>query len=135
MKGISYKKQGGYQLMEPYELWIPIIPKANAVENDGYVNLSSGGYLYIAKGYAWDGPSGAMDTKNFMRASLVHDSLYQLFRQGKLPRSHRNEADILLREMCKADGMSSLRAWWVYKAVRLAGGPTSITPRPTIEAP
>ena len=33
----------------------------------------------------------------------------------------RKPADILLRRMCEADGMSSIRAWWVYNGLRFAG--------------
>ena len=47
---------------------------------------------------AGDGPSGpAIDTKNFMRASLVHDALYQLMRLGTLDKSRRQYADRLLQ--------------------------------------
>jgi len=134
---IRYKVQGGYQLMEPYELWIPIEPSADAVENNGYITLSPLGYLYIAKGYAWDGPSGpTVDTKNFMRASLVHDALHQLMRQSKLSWMHLKEADILLSEMCKEDGMSRIRAYWVYLGVRSAARKLAKTKtRPILEAP
>ena len=79
--------------------------------------------LTIYKGYAWDGPSGpTWDTENFMRGSLVHDALYQLLRAGVLPQSARRYADDLLREMCLSDGMSRLRAWWVWRALRWFGG-------------
>ncbi|MCP4706191.1 MAG: DUF1353 domain-containing protein, partial [candidate division Zixibacteria bacterium] len=81
------------------------------------------GKLIISKGYVWDGPSGpTIDTLNFMRGSLVHDALYQLMREKLLDyKTDRKDADDLLRVMCKDDGMSSIRAWWVYKAVRWWG--------------
>lgn len=82
-----------------------------------------GGTLLIKKGYCWDGASGpAIDTANFMGASLVHDALYQLMREGVIPRSFRKTADKILREICLADGMSKPRAWWVYIAVRIGAG-------------
>jgi hypothetical protein len=39
--------------------------------------------------------------------------------------------------MCKADGMSSLRAWWIYKVLRIAGGFASVSgnERAIIKAP
>ena len=77
--------------------------------------------LHIKKGYAWDGASGAIDTKTIIRGSLIHDALYQLIRQGELRRSFRAEADSILRDICRMDGMSRLRAWYVYKAVRMFG--------------
>ena len=74
--------------------------------------------LIVRKGYAWDGPSGpTVDTKNFMRGSLVHDALYQLMREGLLSRDLRDEADKLLRRICIEDGMSAVRAWIVYQGV------------------
>ena len=57
-----------------------------------------------------------------MRGSLVHDALYQLMRQGHLdPEEHREIADEELRRICQEDGMSAIRAWWVYQGVRLGG--------------
>ena len=38
---------------------------------------------------------------------------------------HREAADRLLQQICKEDGMSSIRAWWVYKGVRIGGGPAA----------
>ena len=77
------------------------------------------GCLLVKEGYAWDGASGpAVDTVTFLRGSLVHDALYQLIREGALPRSFRRAADSLLRDICIEDGMGWLRAWYVYRAVR-----------------
>lgn len=123
--------------MFTYRLYIPIEPDAQAVEDDGYVILSADGLLTIKEGYVWDGPSGpTVKTKNFMRPSLVHDALHQLMRQGKLPWSHLREADILLREMCREDGMSWIRSKWVYIGVRSAARKLAKTKtRPVLEAP
>lgn len=64
-----------------------------------------------------------------MRGSLVHDALYQLMREGILDhKKDREAADELLREICKEDGMSSIRAWWVYQGVRKGGEP-SVDPK------
>ncbi len=86
------------------------------------LSIDDGGLLTIHEGYCWDGPSGpTFDTKNFMRGSLVHDALYQLMREGHIDRSNRKAADKLLVQMCKTDGMSTLRATWVYRGVRRGG--------------
>ena len=78
--------------------------------------------LTIKTGYAWDGASGpAIDTPSFMRASLVHDVLYQCMRQGRISRELRWQADALLRQMCLDAGMSRLRAWYVWKCVKMFG--------------
>jgi len=108
--------QGGYkyQLYEHYEQSTAIIPDTDIGSDiSHYIQLDTSGYLVITKGYAWDGPSGpTIDTKNFMRGSLVHDALYQLMRQGHLDRDeYRETADDLLRTMCREDGMSAIRAW------------------------
>ena len=88
-----------------------------------YLNLTPEGELIIKNGYAWDGPSGpTLDTLNFMRGSLVHDALYQVIRMEKIPYAHKDHADRLLRDICRQDGMSKLRSWIVYQAVKYFGG-------------
>lgn len=88
-----------------------------------FITLQTNGCLTIHKGYSYDGPSGpTIDTKNFMRGSLVHDVIYQLIREGELPMERRKWADEILRKICREDGMSSFRAWYVYHSVRLFGG-------------
>jgi len=99
--------------------------------------LSENGVLTIKAGYPWDGPSGpTIDTRNFMRGSLVHDVLYELMRQEYLPQSFRDTADRILQRICIEDGMSKIRAWWVYVGVKLGGGPSAAVKQEEIlEAP
>ena len=88
----------------------------------GLLKISSSGTLHINKGYSWDGPSGpSIDTKNFMQGSLIHDALYQLIREGVLPKTKRKRADEIMREICLKDGMSKFRAWYLYRGVRRFG--------------
>ena len=76
-----------------------------------FLSLSEQGLLTIKKGYSWDGASGpAIDTQNILKASLVHDALYQLMREEVLPQSSREQADRLLRQICLEHGMSNFRA-------------------------
>jgi hypothetical protein len=57
-----------------------------------------------------------------MRGYLVHDALYQLMKLSALAYlMHRQYANELLREICREDGMSSFRGWYVYQSVRLFG--------------
>ena len=91
-------------------------------KNLGLLEIDSQGKLTIRKGYAWDGASGpAIDTRNFMRGSLIHDALYQLMREEVIPRNERKKVDKILREVCLSDGMSGFRSWYVYKGVRIFG--------------
>ncbi len=75
----------------------------------------------MRKSYAWDGPSGpTIDTRDFMRGSLVHDALYQLMRLSTLDyKVYRKRADEILKEICLEDGMCSFRAWYIYQALHL----------------
>jgi hypothetical protein len=122
MKVAFIKYRGGYkyQLIEPYAVTVAIKPPFDICHD--YISLSTNGVLTINGGYAWDGPSGpTVDTKNFMRGSLVHDALYQLMREGHLSQECRKIVDEELRRICREDGMSSIRAWWVYRGVRFGG--------------
>lgn len=114
---ILYSEGWKYRLEAQYEDVIPLRPP-ESIKTD-YVVLLHNGYFVIRKGFAWDGPSGpAIDTATFMRASMVHDSLYGLLRSGLLPAMFKDQADVLLRVMCIEDGMNPIRAWWVYTAVK-----------------
>lgn len=119
MKRITYKDGYKYQLYTDYEVLTDI--RLSACIGD-WIVLSADGLLSIKKGYAWDGPSGpTIDTKDFMRGSLVHDALYQLMREDKLPLSCRDNADRILRDICIEDGMFRVQAWAVYLGVRVFG--------------
>ena len=133
---IRYRDGYKYQLAEDYQVVVEIKPKAFILTE--YVRLDIDGMLSICKGYAWDGPSGpTIDTLNFMRGSLVHDALYQLMRGKHIdPSAYREPADRILQRICIEDGMSSLRAWYVYQGVRFGGGPAASDPaEPPIRAP
>jgi hypothetical protein len=119
---IYYKRRTKYKynLHQAYEYKADI--KVKEPCDLGYVKIAAEGLLTISKGYAWDGPSGpTFDTKNFMRGSLVHDALYQLIRENKIDQDQRRRADEILREICLEDGMSKIRAWWVFWGVYLFG--------------
>ena len=116
--------------MERYAHETGITLDAAVASRHGWVKMNRSGRLTTKKGYAWDGPSGpAIDSKNFMRGSLVHDALYQLMRQRLLPQRARRRADQLLRDICRQDGMSKGRADYVYHAVRVLGGSSARPPR------
>ena len=122
---IRYRADYKYQLANDYSISISIKPKSN-IDTD-FISLDVHGNLLVKKGYAWDGPSGpVIDTDENMRASLVHDALYQLMRNEYLvTRTHRKAADQLFKDICKEDGVSNFWASAYYKALRKFGKPAA----------
>lgn len=120
MNVLKYKEGYRYQVASEFSYNTGI--KGHAVSLDGYITLMADGLLIIHAGYAWDGASGpAINTKNFVRGSLVHDALYQLIKEDSLPFSFRPVADKLLVQICKEDGMWAPRRAWVWLAVHTFG--------------
>ncbi len=123
-------KRYKYQLVSDYSIATDIKPRDNI--RTQFIDLDTQGTLIIKNAYAWDGPSGlGIDTRSFMRASLVHDALYQLMRAEYLDyKVHQRPADDFLRTICLEDGMGELRAWFNCMVLRLFG---KISARPTPE--
>lgn len=123
MGRIKYRSGYKHQLAEEYNVKIRIKPQAEIVTE--YISLDTHGKLSIKKGYAWDGASGPVpDTRRVLRASLVHDALYQLMRtqSDRFPREeYRRAADLLFKEMCIEDGVARSKAKIYYFALRKFG--------------
>jgi len=118
-----------YALLDPYTHVTSIQIEKSVTTKMGWVKLNRDGVLTLKKGYAWDGPSGpTIDSKDFMRGSLVHDALYQLIREKLLLPRFRKKADEILWMICLEDGMPKPRANYVYHAVR-AFGASAARPR------
>jgi hypothetical protein len=82
----------------------------------GWVHLSDTGKLTIQRGYCWDGASGpTFDTASTMRASLIHDALYQLMRERKLTLDWRPLADECLRRIMVADYRGRWPKWHLFR--------------------
>lgn len=108
IKGIRYKAGYKYQLALQYRCQTGIYPRGGRTACPPFVTLTDRGELLVEPGYAWDGASGPVpDTRQNMRASLVHDALYQLLRLEYLQESLRKKVDALFRKMCQEDGV-----WW-----------------------
>ena len=122
--GIAYRSLHGwkYELLEPYTLGLPpAFHQPGRFIETAYLRLDET-TLTIKARYAWDGASGpTVDTPDTMRASLVHDALYQLIRLGVLARALKGAADQLLHDLLIADGMNRIRAWYWLRAVRWFG--------------
>jgi len=112
---IKYKKGYKYQLEDDFKASLNF--ECPDVESD-YIRIKDN-VLYIKKGYAWDGCSGpTIDSIKSMRASLVHDALYQLIRYSLIPAKFRLLADLLFYVILKLDRFNPMRAWYYYQAVK-----------------
>ena len=117
MAQIYYRTGYKYQLVSTYVHQLSFTIPNNITTP--FIDVSPDGLMVIREGYAWDGPSGpALDTKNFMRGSLVHDAIYQLERDGFLDIKFKDSADRELVGICKEDGMGWLRRKYVYWALK-----------------
>jgi len=118
---ILYKSDYKYQLVEDYKINISIKPDFDIKTE--FIDLDTDGNLLIRKAYAWDGPSGpVIDTDENLRGALVHDALYQLMRMGLLNLEiYRKPADLEFRNICRADGVSAVRAFIWYRGLRRFG--------------
>ena len=88
----------------------------------GFIRLTPDGILTVFAGYAWDGASGIPTTKITRTASLFHDALYQLMREGLLSRTqHRLAADNLFRDICIDRGGNKTIAGIYWQGLRWFG--------------
>lgn len=118
-----------YRLTADYSVQLHFIPE-KTIHGD-YYSLYDTGVLVIYKGYSWDGASGpTIDTKNTVRASCVHDVLYQALKEKKLPRKYKQPSDkelqIIMLEDSNTDTifwnvLNNTRAGYYYAAVRVFG--------------
>lgn len=121
MRGDVIKYWDGYdaQLAEAYTCQTGVFPPEDI--DRPFYSITKTGLVTAKFGYAWDFATGAIDTDDIKRASLIHDILYQAIGEGYLPRVFREDADKELRKICREDGMSLIRSWYVYRAVRTFG--------------
>lgn len=106
----------------------------SGAEYDGpYVSLNNDGVLTLYSGYAWDGMSYAPDWREALRASLVHDALYQLIGLGVLTMDERAYADTEFKRILIEDGVSPSVAAICWYAVHVAGGPIAAHEDPTLD--
>jgi len=120
---IKYRAGYKYQLHADYSIQTDIIPVSEV--NEAFIKLSLSGELTVLQGYAWDGVSGiAIDTRNSMRASLVHDALYQLMRFEQVSAAqYKDQADRLFEKICVDDGVTSFVARVYYLVLKYLGEP------------
>jgi hypothetical protein len=84
-------------------------------------NLRSSGELTIYKNFAWNGATNWIDTNETIRATLVHDVLYQLIRDNYIPREQRILCDKLFYRILIEDKCNKIIAKLMYFAVKKFG--------------
>lgn len=124
---MEYKKGYRYQLHKDELFILNHIYTFREIETD-YIILHQD-RLILKKGYAWNGANKpAINTKNSIRGSALHDAIYQLIRLELLPKSYRYSGDKEIQDVLLEDKMSRFRAWWWFRAVRV-GGESSADPK------
>ena len=118
---ITYRSGYAYQLSCDYCILTSIVPK-ESIDTE-FISLDMVGRMVVKKGYAWDGTSGpVIDTRRNLRASLVHDALYQLMRLGLLSSEEtKDAADYLFYELCRTDGVSYFLAAIYLRGLKMFG--------------
>ena len=134
---IKYREGYKYQLAENAGVKLPFPAPPIDTEHE-FITITPSGQLIAEQGYAWDGASGpTIDTKSSMRASLFHDVLCQLMREGLLDREIFSPlADALFRDICIEDGMFVWRAnSWHYFLRKFGKAATMPRPDEVLTAP
>jgi len=148
LKSICYESRKPYYLRKDYELELPTASRPDGSLSDFTIYQYDGLYksednlivlevsrgkvnLKLRKYYASDGMSVPLifiplisiwvPRRKRVIPGFIHDALYELMRQGILPRSTRPYADALLYRLCVECGAPRWIASIFYKAVRCFG--------------
>jgi len=114
---LTYRSGYKYQVHDDYRIRTPF--KGLSVSTRFY-SLSPNGVLTVRAQYAWDGPSGpAVDTRDTMIYSLLHDCLRQMLNEGALPARYCEAVDTYCRVVARRARMWKLRRWYFHVAVRI----------------
>ena len=79
------------------------------------------GTLTANLGYRWDGPTGAIDSADFMEGSCLHDILCDAMEAGMLPKKLWKHAANEMRIINKREGMGKFRRQYTWFFVRFWG--------------
>jgi hypothetical protein len=116
---IKYRDGYKFQLAEDLTYSSPLLP--DVIASTQWIALADR-ILTIRNGYSWDGASGPVfQTKSLIRASCIHDALYQLTRLGLISHECRADLDLIYQRVCLEDGMFHFRAQCHYDALRKFG--------------
>ena len=112
----------GFFLGADFALTPGKIPECITTHMDNSTNVLT---LWIHRGYRWNGLSWVpdfFDSEHNMRASLIHDVLYDMIRRGAIPYKQRKYADRLFRRILKKDGQGLISRSLMYFFVRWFAG-------------
>lgn len=112
-----------YVLIRDYHhTLLNVFEPVNAVIEGNWARLENN-YLFLRKGYAWNGPDVIRDRNDLMRASLVHDAGYQLIAGEHLPiKPWKLKFDNAFGCIAREDGLPWFLLPIVYGGVRIGGG-------------
>jgi hypothetical protein len=113
---VEHIKGERLRLLEKVSAYVGI--KGQGVNTAEYV-LADDGALTVRPGFEWDGSTFVRDTKYCTRASLFHDVLCIMIKNGQLPKQQRKRADLLSRRWCIEDGMPRHEANFRYFGLSL----------------
>ena len=106
---------GAFQVKEDFVYQTSIYD--HSVVGDQYC-LAPDGKLYVSRYFTWDGPSGALNTKTFVKSSCIHDILCKMINEGNLPVSLQPKADQEMYEINGRQNMWRQRRAWTFAGVR-----------------
>lgn len=105
LPAVRYRTGYRHVLDAQYEQYVagagifPVEPGGNE-----FVRLAIDGRLIVRAGYAWNGANWpAINDRAFVRPSLGHDALCQLWELGVIDKAGRAAADKLLGQMLRID--------------------------------
>lgn len=117
-KKIKYQNGYKYKLYSRYKFQTQILNQSIITQE---YSLSPDGMLVIGKSYVWNGVTNWIDSKETMRATLIHDVLYQMMQEGQLDISYKSIADSTLYDILIEDGVHKIVAKLMYYAVKKFG--------------
>uniref|UniRef100_A0A6M3JE99 DUF1353 domain-containing protein n=1 Tax=viral metagenome TaxID=1070528 RepID=A0A6M3JE99_9ZZZZ len=118
---IRYRKRRAWNYSLAETLYVQTALRPVYIIHCGpHLTVHIDGMMVISAGYCWDGATWFPDFDSIKRASVIHDALYQLMREGYLEADRwREYADSVLHDCCIEDGMLPFLAKAVYRGVRL----------------
>ncbi len=120
MDSISYRKisKWKYELNCTATFYLPEFKGITSSYHD-WIDITDGDMI-IKKRYAWNGANFVPDTEATIKASLPHDAIYQLIKEGKLNSRYRKNGDRVFRRFLEENGMSYPTSLY-YRGVRYFG--------------